>query len=61
MLAETSRKGVLDAPNQKYSAAAYHATLVPICKELNRQKQRTAKRPHYGEGSGDPAMLIRSQ
>jgi len=38
LLGEVSGKGVLRALHQKYSATAYEALLMPICREIDRQR-----------------------
>jgi len=55
MLGEASGKGVLRALQGKYSGTAYNAMLIPICREIDRQKpvpprRRTGLRPE----SADP-------
>lgn len=38
MLGEASGKGVLRALHQKYSAVAFEAMIMPICREIDRQR-----------------------
>jgi hypothetical protein len=38
MLGEVSGKGVLRAVHQKYSAVAFDALIMPICREIDRQR-----------------------
>ena len=38
LLGEVSGKGVLRALNQKYSATAFEALLMPVCREIDRQR-----------------------
>jgi hypothetical protein len=44
----------LRAIQQKYSAVAYDAMLVPICKEIDRQKPVPPRRRTATEHSPDP-------
>jgi hypothetical protein len=61
MLEEASGKGVLRALQQRYSAAAYDAMLMPICEEIGRLS--TAKFlwlwPTFRDGTG-PACRVAS-
>jgi hypothetical protein len=55
MLEEASGKGVLRALQQRYSAAAYDAMLMPICEEIGRQKPVPARRrPVPSDSTPDP-------
>jgi hypothetical protein len=38
MIGEASGKGVLRVLHRKYSATAYDALLMPICREIDRQR-----------------------
>jgi hypothetical protein len=38
MLGEASGKGVLRALHQKYSTVAFEAMIMPICREIDRQR-----------------------
>ena len=38
MLGEASGKGVLRAVHRKYSASAFDALVMPICREIDRQR-----------------------
>ena len=38
MIGEASGKGVLRVLHRKYSATAYEALLMPICREIDRQR-----------------------
>ncbi len=38
MIGEASRQGVLRVMHRKYSATAYDALLMPICREIDRQR-----------------------
>jgi hypothetical protein len=38
LVGEVSGKGVLRALNQKYSATAFEAVLMPVCREIDRQR-----------------------
>jgi len=48
------RAAHLRAIQQKYSAVAYDAMLVPICKEIDRQKPVPPRRRTATEHSPDP-------
>ncbi len=55
LLGEASAKGVLRAIGQKYSPAAYDAVLMPICREIDRQRPVPPRvRPAGYPGSADP-------
>jgi hypothetical protein len=45
MIGEASGKGVLRAMHQKYSATARDAILMPILREIDRQKPVPPRRP----------------
>ena len=38
LLGEVSGKGVLRALNQKYGTTAFEAVLMPVCREIDRQR-----------------------
>jgi hypothetical protein len=55
LLGEASAKGVLRAINRKYSPVAYDAMLMPICREIDRQRPvPPRKRPAGSEPRFDP-------
>jgi hypothetical protein len=61
MLGEASGKGVLRALQRKYSATAYNAMLVPICREIDRQKPvPPRRRTRLRHDSADPLADISS-
>ncbi len=55
LLGEASGKGVLRAIARKYSPAAYEAMLMPICREIDRQRPvPPRRRPAGAEPGFDP-------
>jgi hypothetical protein len=45
MIGEASGKGVLRAMHRKYSATAHDSILMPILREIDRQKPVPSRRP----------------
>jgi len=55
LLGEASAKGVLRAIHRKYSPVAYDAMLMPICREIDRQRPVPPRRwPASSEPRFDP-------
>jgi hypothetical protein len=54
ILGTASEKGVLRALHRKYSATAFDAILMPICREVDRQKPVPPRRRPRGEQRIDP-------
>jgi hypothetical protein len=55
LIAEVSGKGVLRAIHRKYSPTAYEAMMMPILREIDRQKPAPPRRSAAAQpGSGDP-------
>ena len=55
LLGEASAKGVLRAIHGKYSPVAYDAMLMPICREIDRQRPVPPRRRPAGSQPGfDP-------
>jgi hypothetical protein len=55
LLGEASGKGVLRAIRRKYSPAAFDAILMPICREIDRQRPVPPRRRPPGHQPGpDP-------
>jgi hypothetical protein len=50
MLGEASGKGVLRLIHRKYSPTAYEALLMPICREIDRQRPVPPRPRHAPEG-----------
>ena len=55
LIGEASGKGVLRAIHRKYSATAYEAMIMPILREIDRQKPVPPRRSAAAQqGSDDP-------
>jgi hypothetical protein len=54
LLGQASAKGVLRAIHRKYSPVAYDAVLMPICREIDRQKPVPPRRRPAGREPFDP-------
>ncbi len=54
ILGKASEKGVLRAMHRKYSATAYDAILMPICKDVDRQRPIPPRRRRVSENAIDP-------
>jgi hypothetical protein len=54
ILGTASEKGILRALHRKYSAMAYDAILMPICREVDRLKPVPPRRRPRGEQRVDP-------
>ena len=55
LIGEASGKGVLRAIHRKYSATAYEAMIMPILREIDRQKPIPPRRSAAAQqGSDDP-------
>jgi hypothetical protein len=55
LIGEATAKGVLRAIQQKYSRAAYDAVLMPICREIDRQRPVPLRvRPQGFDPLADP-------
>jgi hypothetical protein len=52
-----SEKGVLRALHRKYSATAFDAIIMPICREVDRQKPVPPRRRPSGEQHIDPLTV----
>jgi hypothetical protein len=54
IIGKASEKGVLRAMHRKYAPAAWEAMLMPICREIDRQKPVPPRRPRPSDATPDP-------
>jgi len=60
LIAEVSGKGVLRAIHRKYSATAYEAMIMPILREIDRQKPIPPRRSAAAQQGGDDPLTASS-